>query len=182
MALLTDTIARPYAKAIFEVAIKQDQLDRWSKRLDQAAAWVRNPQIAVLLNDPKVTPQALYELFLALFGEVLEASGQQFVRLLIAYKRLSVLPQIALEFNCLLANYQKRMEVRVTSASRLTEKQSEQLLQALRKRLQCDVVLKCAADETLIGGAVIRIGDTVIDGSLRGKLSRLRSELEENRL
>ncbi|MCP4473557.1 MAG: F0F1 ATP synthase subunit delta [Gammaproteobacteria bacterium] len=182
MAALIDTIARPYAKAIFEVAVEQKQTTRWAQQLNSAAAWVVEPQIAQLLNDPKVMPEALYQLFNDLFVGTLDEFGQQFIQLLIEYKRLMALPQIAREFNQLVAAYEKRVEVKVATAFALTSSQTEQLLQALRQRLQCEVELNCAQDETLIGGAVIRVGDTVIDGSLRGRLNRLRSDLEESRL
>jgi F-type H+-transporting ATPase subunit delta len=181
MSVLIDTIARPYAKAIFEMAKSSDQqLAQWLAWLNQAAQWIVMPDVARLLDDPKVMPSVLLSLFKTLFAESLDQSGEQFLSLLIEYKRLAALPQIAALFSDLVAAYSGRIEVSVKTAFDLTQAQHKQLLQALSQRLQRDVEIHYTRDHTLIGGIIVRIGDTVIDGSLRGRLNRLRSDLEEN--
>lgn len=182
MSVLIDTVARPYAKAIFAVTVATQQWEKWQQQLNRAATLTTDPQIAPLLDDPNVLPHALSGLFNDLLPD-LDSEGQRFFQLLIEYKRLLALPQIATEFARLVAEHEKHITVAVTSAFDLSSSQHQQLLQALQQRLQCQkVTLTCEQDSDLIGGAVIRIGDTVIDGSLLGKLNRLRNKLEENRL
>jgi F-type H+-transporting ATPase subunit delta len=102
---------------------------------------------------------------------------QNFVRLLSQNKRLEVLPQIAVQFELLRAQYENELDVEVTSAVAMNAEQQSKLIDSLKTRFKRDVRMHSSVDATLLGGAVIRAGDLVIDGSIKGRLQRLASEL-----
>lgn len=169
------TVARPYAKAAFELAREQGDFARWSNILAAAAAVVQDPRVARLLSNPRVQPSELIDLIAAASGDALNESGRNFLNTLAHNRRLSVLPQVAAHFEELRAEVENVADVHVTSAAELDAPQRERLSLALRKRLKREIRLHCAVDAALIGGAIVRSGDFVIDGSLRGRLQRLMS-------
>ena len=110
-------------------------------------------------------------------GDALDAQGRALLRLLTENGRLDFLPEIATRFKELEAEDRNIAEVEVVSATALDESQKERLAAALSQRLRREVRLHCSVDPTLIGGAVVRSGDLLIDGSLKGRLARLETEL-----
>ncbi len=171
------TIARPYATAAFSFARDSKALAPWSDALRDAAMIVADPRVGEYLTNPNVSTDQLVGLFAGLGGAEIDAHWQNFVRLLAGNGRLGVLRDIATEYEILRAAYENEADVEVTSAVPLSEAQRGKLAAALRTRLKRDVRLHAAVDPSLIGGAVIRTGDLVIDGSLRGRLQRMATDL-----
>lgn len=175
------TLARPYAEAVFELASAGGELGAWSGALDTLAAIARNEDVAVLIGNPGVDDRDLAEAIVAIAGKALEAPGgeraENLVRLLAENGRLRLLPEIAAQYGHLRAAAENRVDVEVRAAGELGDAQREALAAALEKRLARQVSLTCAIDEDLIGGAVIRAGDLVIDGSVRAQLARLNQNL-----
>jgi F-type H+-transporting ATPase subunit delta len=171
------TIARPYAKAAFEEARDHERLGPWSDALRTAAAVVSDPRVEELLGNPRVTPEQLAALVSETAGPGLDEEGRNFVRTLADNRRLALLPEISSHFDQLKGEAEGIVEVTVTSAAPLDESQRGKLAAALQRRLGRTVHLHCATDPALIGGAVLRAGDMVIDGSLRGRLERIAFEL-----
>jgi F-type H+-transporting ATPase subunit delta len=171
------TIARPYAKAAFDFAVEQKTIDQWHAMLVFAAHVASNEQIKSMLTGA-VASQKLAELFNGVCGEQLDQQGQNFIKVLAENKRLQALPDIALMFSQLKAEFDKEIEVDVVSATKLNKAQQTSMSVSLEKRLARKVKLNCSVDPTLIAGAVIKAGDTVIDGSLRSKLNRLADALQ----
>jgi F-type H+-transporting ATPase subunit delta len=171
------TIARPYAKAAFMSARDAKALPDWSKALRLGAALGADPRIADLLTSPKLSADQIVSMFAGLGGSGIDAHWQNFVRLLSQNKRLEVLPQIALQFELLRAQYENEVDVEVTSAVPMDAAQQAKLIASLKSRFKRDVRITTAVDASLLGGAVIRAGDLVIDGSIKGRLQRLASEL-----
>jgi F-type H+-transporting ATPase subunit delta len=171
------TIARPYARAAFEEARLENKLEPWSEALHTGAAVVVDPRVDALLGNPHVTPEQLAQLVIGIAGPELGEHGANFVRTLAANRRLAVLPEIAELFDTLKDAEQGVADVSVTSAAPLGAGQQRELSAALAKRLKRTVRLHCATDPALIGGAVVRSGDLVIDGSLRTRLERIAYEL-----
>jgi F-type H+-transporting ATPase subunit delta len=167
------TIARPYAKAAFETAQAKQQLAAWSRMLAAAAAGVGEPAVQILLGSPKLPKQQIAQIFVELVGQELGDSGANFIKLLAENRRLGLLPVIAQVFAQLRADAERTIEATVVSASPLGDEERAALARALKKRLNREVTLQCETDSRLIGGAVIRAGDLVIDGSVRSKLERL---------
>ena len=167
------TIARPYAKAAFETAQAKQQLPAWSRMLTAAAAGVSEPAVETLLGSPKLPKHQVAQIFIELVGQELGDGGANFIRLLAENRRLGLLPVIAQLFEQLRADAERTIEATVISASPLGDEERTALARALKKRLNREVTLQCETDSRLIGGAVIRAGDLVIDGSVRSKLERL---------
>jgi len=171
------TVARPYAKAAFGYAREQGRLAEWSGWLATARAVVLSEEFQAFERSPEVRSEQLEELIAGICGERLDQHGRAFLALLRENGRLGYLPEVAARFGELKAEDQNVAEVEVVSATALDERQRERLAGALRNRLRRDVRLHCTVDPGLIGGAVVRSGDLLIDGSLKGKLERLETEL-----
>lgn len=178
------TAARPYAEAVFALAREHDALEAWSRTLALTAAVARDARIRQLAGDPRVERARFLELLLDICAEVqgrtteqLDPLGANFVRLLVENRRLNLLPEIAALYEGLRAAAEARIEATVTSAFSLDATQLKTLEQGLKRRFGREVRLIAAVDRALVGGVVIRVGDLVIDGSVRGRLAALASEL-----
>ncbi len=171
------TIARPYARAAFDVANAAGQLGAWSDALNIAAAAVADSTVQTLLDDPARTPQSQAELILGLYPESPGAEASNFLRLLAANERLDVLPAVAEQFAEMKAAAEQTLEVEVVSVEPIDEQASATLSNALRTRLGREVQLVNTLDPEIIGGVVVKAGDLVIDGSARARLDRLASAL-----
>jgi F-type H+-transporting ATPase subunit delta len=171
------TIARPYAKAAFAEARADSMLGAWSAALHTAAVVVEDRRVHSLLDDPHVSTEQLSQLVLDIAGAGLGEHGRNFVRALAEARRLDCLPQIAALFDAFKDEAEGIADVTVTSAVPLDERQQQSLSAALTRRLKREVRLHCTIDPELLGGAVLRSGDLVIDGSVRGRLTRIANEL-----
>jgi F-type H+-transporting ATPase subunit delta len=171
------TIARPYAKAAFAEARADSMLGAWSESLHTAATVVEDRRVHSLLDDPHVTPVQLAQLVLDIAGAGLGEHGRNFVQALAEAGRLNCLPEIAALFDTYKDDAEGIADVTVTSAAPLDARQQQSLTAALTRRLKREVRLHCTTDPELLGGAVLRSGDLVIDGSVRGRLERIAHEL-----
>ncbi len=165
------TLARPYAKAVFELAQAEGKLSDWSESLASLAAVTAAEEVKALLGNPHVTDAKLAELVTE--AGKLDAAGANLVRLLAANRRLHAAGLIAEQYEAMRAEAEGRVDVDVVSASELSGEQQDKLAKALTKRLGREVRLECRVEPELLGGAVIRAGDLVIDGSLKAELQRL---------
>ena len=179
-----NTVARPYAQAIFEIADAAGALAEWSESLAVAGQLFRDRELVDYLGDPGFSNQRRLEFLAGLFekaGSVKLAGGDpkgtNFLKLLIENDRVAVLPEISEHFDALKAKVENSVDAVVTSAVALSASQLEEGAGSLRKRLGREVKITTEIDETLIGGAVIRAGDVVIDGSLRARLEGLATAL-----
>lgn len=176
------TVARPYAKAVFALAREHGDLPAWSDMLQVAGRAVADPRVAALLNSPHVSEAQLVEVIAAPCraagwqGSV-EKLGQNFLSVLAENRRLNVLPEISAIFEGLKAEVERIVEVTLSSATPVSDALKARFVAALSKRFGRDVHLHCEIDENLIGGAVIRAEDIVIDGSVRGRLEKLATEM-----
>lgn len=169
--------ARPYARAVFQLAQEQSALEDWSQTLELLALIAGDERAARFLRAPRIPAERRVEFVRAIAGDRLDTHGDNFVRLLAVNGRLPLLREIHEQFEALRAEAEGRVAVRVTSAIKLTQQQEKEIAQALKKRLEREITLESEVDESLLGGAVIHAGDLVIDGSLRGRLRRLGSRL-----
>lgn len=170
------TIARPYARAAFAYAKQANALPAWSQLLQVAAAFVGDERVEQLITSPSVSADQLVDLFADLHGTGSDEI-RNFVRLLGKNRRLALLPDIATQFEALRAELESTAAVEVTSAVPLSDEQKAKLAAALKTRLKRDIQMTTTVDADLIGGAVIRCGDLVIDGSIKGRLAQLQNEL-----
>jgi F-type H+-transporting ATPase subunit delta len=181
-----NTIARPYAQAAFDFAQEKGNLGGWASALEVARSLLANGEVVTFLANPTLSDEQKLEFLAGLIGSagsdvgVLsgdDKNGTNFLKLLIEYGRMNVLPEIAEHFDVLKAAVENTVDVIVTSAAPMTAEQQATIAGGLKKRLGRNVNLRTEIDENLIGGAVIRAGDVVIDGSLRARLTSLTNAL-----
>ena len=171
------TIARPYAKAAFEYARGANDFAAWSQALARLAEIVADPRVAALTKSPQWSAADVATLIIDVGGASLNPGMQNFVRVLAENHRLLLLPEIAAHYEEFRSAVENTVDVEVVSAVKLDAAQSDKLSAALTRRLKRNVRMKNSVDATLLGGAVLRAGDLVIDGSLKGRLERLATEL-----
>jgi F-type H+-transporting ATPase subunit delta len=171
------TIARPYAKAAFQYARDAGAFAPWSQSLRAAAEIVADPRVAALTKSPQWSAGDLADLIIDVAQPGLEAGMQNFVRVLAENHRLLLLPEIAAHYEALRSAVENTVNVEVISAVALDAAQRDRLSAALSTRLKRQVRMQTSVDATLLGGALVRAGDLVIDGSLKGRLERLATEL-----
>jgi len=180
------TIARPYARAAFESAQALKDLKSWSEALARAAAVVSDERVRALIGNPRIASgeltEMLFELATASKGwreqpSRLHQELRNLLQLLAQNRRLPLLPEIAQQFEALRADAEQFATVEVRSARELTREQAQRLQRALERRLGRTVRLSTQVDASLIGGAVVRYGDIVLDGSLLRSLERMGSAI-----
>ena len=172
------TLARPYAEAVFRLAQGENDLAGWSSRVATLAAIVSDAQLARLNADPAVVADRVAGLIIEVAGADLGERGANFVKVLAENGRLSLLPVIAEQFETLKASAEGTLEATITSAQEMAQAQIDDLVAGLKAKFNRTVNVQVAVDPELIGGAVIAIGDQVIDGSIKGRLQRMSFALQ----
>jgi len=167
------TAARPYARAVFEMAKEAGGLTKWSNSLGFMAAIASDESVKELLANPKMAKQAGADAFIKLCDNKLDDNSKNLVKMLAENDRLVLLPEMSAIYEVLKDEAEGSVEAQVATAKKLTQAEEKAIADALKKRLGRDVKLKVSVDESLLGGAIIRAGDLVIDGSIRGRLSKM---------
>ncbi|MBE2295081.1 MAG: F0F1 ATP synthase subunit delta [Phycisphaerales bacterium] len=177
---------RPYARAAFEEAQAVQDLPLWSELLQTAAIIAGNPAMHRLLGpwNPALRGEQKAELVAGLCRDVRDGAEvpdafATFLKVLAENHRLHQLPSIAVLFERLRAEAESTIHAELVSAAAVTSAQREVVIKALKARFKRDIVLNCLQDQSLIAGAVIRVGDLVIDGSARGRLDKLATALSQ---
>lgn len=171
------TAARPYARAAFATASKNGDQEQWSSMLMLMAGVANDDSMKTVLASPKLTSEQASAMFIKVCKEHIDANGENFIKLLAENGRLTLLPEVAALFQFYRAQAEGTVEAELISAQAVSDAQAEVISASLAKRLGKKVSLKTRIDETLIGGAIVRAGDLVIDGSLRGRVNKLSSAL-----
>ncbi|PWQ94524.1 F0F1 ATP synthase subunit delta [Leucothrix arctica] len=171
------TAARPYAKAVFEIAEATGSLDSWSEQLGLMASIVASEDSASLLDNPKVSTSQKIDSFVEFASGDLNEQSVNLLKSLGENNRFVLLPDVASLFEELKSESQGEVEGELIAAAKVNQEQEDAIVAALEKRLGRKVKLVTKIDETLLGGAVIRVGDLVIDGSLQGRFQTLKSNL-----
>lgn len=171
------TLARPYAKAAFELARDEQALARWDEMLKLASEMATEGSMAALLESPHISNEEVVKIITDTAGEAFDGRFRDFLSVLGSNGRLPLLPQISCLFGQFREEAEQRMSVKVISAVPLDEDQAGRLKEALSRRMECEIELENEIDKDVIGGAVVYAGDQVIDGSLRGKLEKLSASL-----
>ena len=172
------TIARPYAVAIFNLAKEEKTLSEWSDMLSLMSGIIKNEDINSFINDSKVLDTDREKLILNICGDKINVSGQNLIKLLVEYKRLSILSEITILFEELKAKDEGVIEAEIIMADQPDKKMVENLLKSLEKRFNKKIEGKVVIDKSIVGGTKIIVGDTVIDASVRGQLDNLAYTLK----
>lgn len=171
------SIARPYAKAVFDLAQEADAFDAWTTVLEQFAVISNDADFSALVSDPRVDGAKVAELLIDLAEDNLPEGGVNFINLLVQNDRLRSLVDINQQYVDLVAKAKAIVNAEIITAMPLTDDQKSSLAAALEKRLGLKVELAEIVDTDLIGGAIIKAGDMVIDGSAKGRIEKLTSAL-----
>lgn len=171
------TIARPYARAAFDIAQANSEQQQWTEMLAVMAAVAYDPTMRALLDSPRLSQQQTADLFISVCEEQINERAKNFIKLLAENDRITLLPEIAALYQHYRADAEGTVDAEVISASDINESQLTSIAASLTQRLGKKVRLTSRIDEALIGGAVIRAGDLVIDGSVRGRLNKLSTAL-----
>jgi F-type H+-transporting ATPase subunit delta len=172
-----ETAARRYAEAAFEVATRDGTLEAWRSELDAAASIVSDDRLGRLLANPAIALETRRELAEATFGKVVSRPVLNLIGLMLRRGRIDQLPRIAAEFRRLDNARQGITIATATSAAALTPDEVRALTQRMEQFTGGRVELDLQVDPSLLGGLVVRVGDRLIDGSVRGRLERLRNQL-----
>lgn len=173
-----DHLARPYALAAFEYARDKGVLPAWKNFLTASALITNNAQVSRLIANPEFPDNKLFELYHSILEKDLGDEAQKnYLHVLAQNKRLMLLPNISDLFDTYFEALERISNVRIVTAVDIEDRFKQQLKQALARRIQHEVKLNVEVNPALLGGAIIHIGDRVIDGSVRGKLTRLLNNL-----
>lgn len=171
-------IARPYAQALYEYAKESDVVLKCSAVLSTLLKCIEDKNIQRLLSAPECTQDDIAALLINILSEVLEDYAKNFIRLLAIHQRLIALPSIYRLFLKYKAEDEQSKTVSVTTAFKVPASSVNKIKEKLQRKYQCDMTMKMVVDPSVIGGALIEIGDQVIDGSVKGKLGKLKHELQ----
>ena len=170
-------IARPYARAVFELAKAGEDYSGWSEQLDMLAAVAADPNVGDLFNNPRISRRELALVFTDVCGDRLDENVKNLVRLLAQNRRLHALPAIAEQYEHLRAEAEQTVQAELESALPVSDTQQQRIVEALSQRMGRRVELTVKTNEELLGGAVVRAGDLVIDGSIRARLEKLATAI-----
>ena len=171
------TLARPYASAVFKRAKESASAPKWSENLAFLSAVISSKEMSVLVDNPKVKKDRLTELLLDVSKGQIDNEGVNFLQLLVQNNRLALLPDIARLFEEQKAEDEGYIAVEVLTAFDFTKESQQKFAATLEKTLSKKVHMNVTLDKSLIGGVLVRAGDRVIDGSVRGQLQNLQKAL-----
>jgi F-type H+-transporting ATPase subunit delta len=171
------TAARPYAKAVYDTAKETSSLEVWSDALTNLSAVISNPEVSERLESPDLAAVQKGELVIQVLGKNLSAQQQNLVRLMAENGRLKLMSSVAEQFEAARAKAENKIEAEVVSAFALSDDQTKALATTLKYKLGCDITITTSVDESLIGGVVIKAGDTIIDASMKSQLDSLALSL-----
>jgi len=172
------TVARPYAEAVYKLAVAKNALTEWSGMLREAADIAQNEDIKALLGNPIVSAKQLGELLLEIGRSRFNDEGRKFLLMLAENNRIAVLPQISVLFEQLKSQHEGILEANIVSAFEMNNRQLSKLVSDLEKKFERKIVAKVQVDPELIGGVKVEIGDEIFDASIRGKLEAMANALK----
>ena len=171
------TLARPYARAAFELAVEDNATPRWDEMLQLASSLVSDESMARLLQSPAVPAQHIAQALMDIGGESFDNRFSDYLSVLAENRRFSLIPEIAMLYQKLREDADKQLRVRVVSAFALEEDEASRLKDALARRYEREILLESEVDSSIIGGAIIYAGGEVIDGSLKDRLTKLSNSI-----
>ena len=171
------TLARPYAEAVFKRAKETESSQEWSDTLAFLAAIMQDESLAAIVNNPRVEQDKLTQLLQDICQDQMTGEANNFLKLLIENGRLSLAPQIAELFENYKAEDEGYVDVDVITAFALTKAEEKSFATSLKKKLNKQVNISASVDKSLIGGFLVKAGDTVIDGSISAQLQQLAKRI-----
>ena len=167
------TSARPYARAVYALANETSSVENWGEALAWMAAVVSDASMQDMLDKPQLSKEQKGDLMLKVLSGKLDQRQQNLISLMAENGRLKALPEVADQFEIQRAEAEGKVEAEVISAFALSDEQEQAITETLKRKLGRDVSITTSIDESLIGGVVIKAGDTIIDGSMKSQLESL---------
>ena len=167
------TLARPYAKAAFQAASETSSVQLWADQLTLLGSISAEAKVADAISSSTIDAATQVSTFTNLAGDDLGVAVNNFLHVLASNKRLLLLPSIADLFAELKADLERSVEVNISTAFALDSAVETKLTEALKNKLQRDIRVNTNIDKSLLGGVVVRAGDIVIDGSIKGRIAKL---------
>ncbi|MGB5518792.1 MAG: F0F1 ATP synthase subunit delta [Gammaproteobacteria bacterium] len=167
------TSARPYARAVYSLATQTSTVESWGEALALMAAVAADAGMQEMLDEPQLSKAQKGELLLKVISDKLNQEQQNMIRLMAENGRLRALPEVRDQFETFRAEAEGKVEAEVISAFTLTAEQEQAIIETLKSKLGRDVSITTSTDKSLIGGVVIKAGDTIIDGSMKSRLESL---------
>lgn len=171
------TLARPYANAVYDLANASGTLSFWSDALANILTVINDSQIEKLLDDPLMSKAQKGELIIKVLGDNLKQPQQNLIKVMAENGRLAIFAEVLAQFEIARAKAENKIDAEVTSAYELSADQTNELIKTLKNSLGCDITLTTTIDESLIGGVIIKAGDTIIDASMKSQLDSLALSL-----
>jgi len=172
------TVARPYAEAVYKLAVNNQGLSEWSKMLQLAAAIAEDDGVKRLIGNPVISAKQLGEIFLDIGKNKFNSGARNLIMLLADNKRILVLPQISQLFEQLKAQHEGVLEAKIVSAFVMEGRQLKKLIEDLERKFKRKIEAQVSIDSELIGGVKVEIGDEILDASIRGKLEAMAVALK----
>jgi len=172
------TVARPYADAVYKLAVANNSLSQWSKMLQLAAEIAEDEQVKLLIGNPVVSAKQLGDIFLEIGRSKFNAEARNLMLLLIENKRIVVLSQISQLFEQLRAQHEGVLEAKIVSAFAMENRQLKKLVEDLEQKFKRKIEAQVSIDPELIGGVKVEVGDEILDASVRGKLEAMAVALK----
>ena len=171
------TLARPYAKAVFEQAKSDSHIEQWSQWLAFLETVAQNPQMVTFVRSPKNSKAKVAEVLAEIAGDQVGVQARNLVRLLAMNKRLDIISDIRMLYEQYRASDEGTVNVQVTVPYTLEDSERDSIVKALQSALNKKVYIEATVDPAIIGGLIVRAGDRIIDGSVLGNLNRLEKIL-----
>jgi F-type H+-transporting ATPase subunit delta len=171
------TIARPYAEAVFKLAESSGQFTPWAELLARLAHAVAHPDVRACIGNPNVSAAQLTDVLVSVMGEGVPAEAKNFAHLVVANRRLEAIDEIRELYEEMVNEREGVVDAEIASAFPLDDGQLKELVGNLERRFKRKVEPRVTVDKSLIGGVTVKVGDEVIDGSVRGKLAAMSAAL-----
>lgn len=175
----SQTLARPYAEAVYGLAREQGSVAAWGEQLSALISITTESQISDLINNPSAPAEAVAGVVNAVGGSVLTDASKRLVDTMAKNRRLTTLTEVKAQFDALRAADEGRVQAHVTSAAELTAAQQQAIKAALDSKWSSNVEMTFSVDTTLVGGAIIKANDWVIDGSVATQLNKLAAAIAQ---
>ena len=170
-------IVRPYAKAVFDVAKEAGTIAHWEQMLSLASEIASHPLASEYIRSPLYSKEEKIGLFIDLFAKSFDEMCVRLLKIMASFDRLWVLPSLYQAFVSLKKEAANQVDVRLVSAAQLDKKTLTHLEKAIADRLGRSIIVTQEIDHSILGGVIIKTGDLILDGSVRGRLMRLADNI-----
>ena len=172
------TIARNYAETMLELAQRAGDLRGWGEMIESVAnAMDTDRRLRMFLESPRLSAGQKNDIIQKAYGATLPRNFVRFLQALVSHRRQMLIPLIAHEYNDLVDRVEGRVHASVTVAREPDDSDRDVVMTQLKRALGKDVVPHFHVNASILGGVVVRVGDTVLDGSVRRRLATLRSRM-----